>query len=172
MTDETITVEYDLGEVIAGTVDDIVAKLASMTAAELNELHEREEAGKNRATLLAAIHREIKVRAEQDGEDLPPAETDDPVYDGWSIDLLGEDEQPVALPPIAVDPDPAAIASDCKFMRQIEIGAHMPRMTIIAAVLRLNDAPRARADLVFPVTAGAGQAVTFAAGTFAFKPIA
>lgn len=179
MSDE-ISVVYDLGEVIAGTVDDIVAKLPALTVAELDELHEREEAGKNRSTLLDAIHRETKAR-EAEADTRPdvvsgfvdfPADAE-PVEDGWWVELIGDDEQPVDVDPIAVGDDPLMTGGAGKLMQRVEIPAHFGRMTIVGALLRFGDGPwLSRADLVLPVTAGAGQGVTFAPGTFAFTPIA
>ena len=49
------TVEYDLPELLNGTVDSVVAKLPDMNAVTLIQLRELEDGGKTRKSLLAAI---------------------------------------------------------------------------------------------------------------------
>lgn len=69
------TVEYDVAELIDGSVASIEAKLPMLTDSQLTELALRERDGKTRRTLLAAIEAEQAGRAAlpgDSGEEQPP----------------------------------------------------------------------------------------------------
>ncbi len=70
-TNETETREFDLAELVKGSVDSVTEKLGQLSDGELQSLHKLESDGAKRVTLTDAIHREMKARsdkAEAEGE--------------------------------------------------------------------------------------------------------
>ena len=55
-----------LQAILDGNVDDAKVKLAALTVAQLNALHDGEQGGKQRTTMLAAIDAELKSREGDD----------------------------------------------------------------------------------------------------------
>ncbi len=75
-------VEFDLIELLKGSVESVSEKLGQMENGTLIELHDLEEKGAKRVTLIDAIHREQKRRADADDaaetvepEAIPPTQT-------------------------------------------------------------------------------------------------
>lgn len=60
--------DLNLDELLKGSVSTISTKLGALSAANLAALHDKEEAGQKRGTLLEAIHREQKAREDKAGE--------------------------------------------------------------------------------------------------------
>jgi hypothetical protein len=54
--------DYDVNELVNGTVDSIIEKFGALSIAQLNALHDLEKAQSSRTTLMDAIHRELKTR--------------------------------------------------------------------------------------------------------------
>lgn len=69
MNDETVTKEFDLLELLSGSVASVTDKLPDLSDAVLAELHDLEEKGGKRTTLLSAIDHEIKRRTTASGDD-------------------------------------------------------------------------------------------------------
>lgn len=69
MNDETVTKEFDLLELLSGSVASVADKLPDLSDAVLAELHDLEEKGGKRTTLLSAIDHEIKRRTTASGDD-------------------------------------------------------------------------------------------------------
>lgn len=71
-------VEFDLAELLKGSVESVTEKLGELGDVELAALHDLEEAGAKRSTMMDAIHREQKARSDRANEqerggEQPPA---------------------------------------------------------------------------------------------------
>ena len=70
----------DLNKLAEGTVEDISGKLAGLSDDDLKSLHDIEEAGAGRTTLLSAIDRERDGRGEKSID--KSAKSDSVAFDG------------------------------------------------------------------------------------------
>lgn len=86
--------EFDLGELLNGSVESVIEKFADLSDDVLTKLHELEGKGGKRVTLLDAVHREQARRAEAAAGGSPASGGTVGVSDSANLGPNGEDEAP------------------------------------------------------------------------------
>jgi hypothetical protein len=150
MEEEFETVEYDLPELLDGTVDSVVAKLPDMNAVTLIQLRELEDGGKTRKSLLAAIDVQLAALEAAAKEKIAAREPQGPVTDAPTPDEPGPDAGDNEAGTFADAPMPDPMVNDIielhAALAEYGVTVQMGESTPLAAAAAIRDLMARLAD--------------------------